>query len=128
MRGEDATSSINSSDQSIGSTELMRSFSSGVRSRIAAHQVLKAILRGEIPSPASQIDAGDNYFFVAAATSSSTSRTASFRSNDRLCPRVNGMMQNEQRLLQPVLHFEIGARFFRNACRLRKTGAASSSV
>ena len=43
MRGDDATSSITSFVQSMGSTELMRSFSIAVRSRIARSMSAKFI-------------------------------------------------------------------------------------
>src|SRR4051812_16663410 len=62
-----------------------------------------------------------------AATSSLTSRTASFKSRDRLCPRVNGMMQNEQRLLQPSCTLRLG-RVFSECVLASNTGAASNSV
>jgi len=56
MRGDDATSSISSSDQSIGSTELMRSFSSVVRSSIARTRFSNRFcLAKSLPPP--QIDA-----------------------------------------------------------------------
>src|SRR3954447_19886568 len=62
-----------------------------------------------------------------AATSSLTWRTASFKSKDRLCPRVNGMMQNEQRLLQPSCTLRLG-RVFSECVLASNTGAASNSV
>ncbi len=65
MRADDATSSITSFVQSMGSTELMRSFSIEVRSRIA-RSIAAKFVRGDRSRPhRPEVDAGQHDLAIA---------------------------------------------------------------
>ncbi len=65
MRGDDATSSITSLVQSIGSTELMRTFSIAVCSRIARSIAAKFMRGDKVAPPASKVDARQHDLAIA---------------------------------------------------------------
>ena len=120
MRGDAAIRCSRSSEKSIGSTELSRRRSTSVSASSRRIRSASRMRAARFPAPAAQVDAAQHHFAIARGQARAPASTTCAAGALRLRPRTNGMMQNEQRLLQPSWIFRFG--------RVRSPAASSTGA